>query len=375
MNLRPPISRRGAAIAGGSAALVIGGVLFNDGLLLLLGCCGLLVLLLAWLAAWLNLRQLAVSLHLPKVIRAGSPVDLELTLENGRSFIDAFHTEIRLLLPGNGEFSATSGWTPAGSGARIKQSVTLPLRAYGVSHPIRLSSRFPLGLFDLSRDLELRYSVTILPRPIMPVELQSDGALYDSQPRGGLSSGQTLGEPRGIRPWQAGDSARRIHWPASVRSMERGHGLRIREYDPPGYHPDRCHLVFHSYASGGEMLREDRFERAISLLAGAVGLLQGQAIHCSITADFCDWQTMDCSTRAQLIECLSMLARVKRHQGTEAHDLEEVLSAVPSEHALMVLSDMAPDSWQHLLAAHPFAMMIDIRQVKYRNKPLHASAS
>ncbi len=361
-----PMSRHGAALAGGAFALLAAGLLLGDGWLMLLGLCGCVLLGLAWLLAWLSLRSMDVSLHLPKRVGAGKAFNFELTLHNHRSWLDAFHTEVVVLRPGKTSFSAMAAWTAAGAASRIVQSISLPGRGHVDLHPVKLSTNFPLGLFQVKRSLSIRHAITVTPRPIHPVELNSDGSLHDAQPRGGVTVGQSFGEPRGIRPWQAGDSARRIHWPASARAMARGHSLRVREYDPPGFHPDHCHLVFHSYASGGEMLREDRFERAISLLAGALISLRGNGIPCVFTADFNDWQDVSCASRSQLVECLSQLARVQRNRGTEAHDLEQVLRAVSPDHALMVISDMPPDSWRHLLGGHPHTLIIDIRQIRYR---------
>lgn len=373
MKSRIPLSRHGAAFTGGAVVMMGAGLLAGNGLLLLLGLCGLLLLVVAWGLAWMSLRSVEVKMHLPKRVRAGAAFDLELTFYNRRIWFDAFNIRVEVLLPGKVVFMALAGWTPAGSASRTVQSVILPGRVYAEEHGVRLSTTFPLGLFHLNRFLLIRHAVTVTPCLILPQELSRDGALHDSEPRGGVTVGQSFGEPRGIRPWQAGDSARRIHWPASARSLARGHELRVREYDPPGFHPDHCHLVFHSYASGGEMLREDRFERAISLLAGSISMMQSNGIPCILTADFNDWQEVYCGSRAQLVECLTQLARVRRCRGTEAHDLEETLRAISPDHAVVIISDMTPDSWSHLLSKHPHTLMIDIRQIRYRHKVLRAS--
>jgi len=377
---RIPLSTRGAALAGGSVALVAGGMVTVDGFLIVLGLCGIVLMMAAWILGKLSLKKLDVKLHMPARVSAGIPCELELTLHNRRSLLDAFNTEILLTLPGAGDrkkggtkVEALAAWTASGSASRVSQQVTLRGRGFSEFHPVRITCSFPLGLFHLSRHLEIQHELTITPRPIVPLELNSDGSMHDAVPRSGSSTGHAFGEPRGIRPWQAGDSARHIHWAASARALARGHTLRVREYDPPGFHPDHCHVVFHSFATGGEMLREDRFERALSLLAGTLTELQGNGIPCMMTADFNDWQPELCSSRAQLVECLCRLARVRRARGTESHDLEQTLRGVSSEHTLMIISDMAPESWQHLLSNHPHTLIVDIRQVKYRNRTLHAA--
>ena len=373
MMKRLSITRRGAALAGGTLALLGGGFFAADGLFIILALCSVILFISARLLGLFSLHKLEASIHLPSHVAAGVPFDLELTLHNRRTFLDAFNTEVHLSLPGKTLYCAMAPWTAADSASRIIQSTTIPGRGYEVVHHATLSTTFPLGLFLSKRQLEIRKEITITPRPIIPLELTSYGSLHDTLPRSGLTSGQASGEPRGIRPWQAGDSARRIHWPASARSLARGHGLRVREYDPPGFHPDQCHIVFHSYATGREMLREDRFERALSLLAGSLIEIQNRGIPCTLTSDFFDWQPVTCSNRMQVVDTLNRLARIRRSAGSEAHDLESTLRAVSPDHALMIISDMTPDSWQHLLSKHPQTLIIDIRQVRYRYKTFQAA--
>ncbi|WP_227021468.1 DUF58 domain-containing protein [Oceaniferula marina] len=369
------IQQRGAAALGVVVVMVIAGAVLGDGWVMLLGACGLLFFLLAGVMAWFNLSKLDCRIRTPKRVSAGESFDMELWLQNGRRVMDAFQVEVRLRLPGETKLAVVAPWTAAGSCSYRQQGHVLPRRAFAEQHSVDFLSSFPLGLFRVRRETVVRFEVTVTPRAITPVELNRDGSMFDAQPRGGVTAGQTFGEPRGIRPWQPGDSARRIHWPASARAMARGHDLRVREFDPPGFHPDHCHLVYHSYASGGEMLREDRFERSISLLCGALQLMQANGIPVVLTADFNDWQPVMVDSRAKMVEELMSLAKVERSRGTEAHDLERALQAVAQDHGLVMISDMAPDSWAHLLVPHPHSLVIDIRQIRYRHKTLHAEAA
>lgn len=380
MTKRLPLSPRGAALAGGSIALITGGMVIADGFLIVIGLSGIILLGAAWILALASLKKISVNLYMPTRVSAGIPFDVELNLQNHRLLLDAFNLEIQLRLLGitgkkNNDacVEAIAPWIASGSASQIKLPATLRSRGFSSIHPITLSTSFPLGLFRLQKKSEIHHEVTVTPRPITPIELNRDGSMHDALPRDGASAGQNSGEPRGIRPWQAGDSAKHIHWPASARALAIGHSLRVREYDPPGFHPDHCHLVFHSYASGGELLREDRFERALSLLAGALNELQSNGIPCQLTADFLMWDSIPCSSRTQFIQCLCRLASVQRAQGTEAHDLEATLRGVSPEHTLMIISDMPPESWQHLLSKHPHTLIVDIRQVRYHNKTLHAA--
>ena len=104
--------------------------------------------------------------------------------------------------------------------------------------------------------------------------------------------------------------------------------------------PMNNHIIFHSYASGGEILREDRFERALSLLTGTLTELHQKGVPSLLVADFLAWEGVVCQNRLQLLKCLKTLASVTRSNGTEAHDLEKALRAVSPDHALIIISDM-----------------------------------
>lgn len=353
--------------------MIGGGLISAEGIFVLLGFCGFLLTLAAYILGKLNLLRLATTIHTPANIAARRVFDLEISLHNRRTLLDSFGVSIHLHLPSESTFSVQSPWTAARQSSRISLQAMIPGRGYADHHPITLTSRFPLGLFHLKKKTTARHEIIITPQPIIPLELSSHGSLHDAQPQSGITTGSTFGEPRGIRAWQAGDSARHIHWPASARAMAYGHNLRIREYDPPGFHPDQCHIIFHSYASGREMLREDRFERALSLLTGTLTELQGKGIPCALSADFLNWQHLPIQSRKQLVDCLSTLAKVSRATGTEAHDLQRALKSTSPDHALIIISDMPPDSWAHRLTDHPQSLIIDIRQIRYQHRTLHAA--
>ncbi|MFK7909089.1 MAG: DUF58 domain-containing protein [Akkermansiaceae bacterium] len=372
---RLSITRKGAALSGGAVAMVISGLFTAEGIFFLLGICGLLLILLCYLLGKINLIQLTPSIHMPANVAAGRMFELELSIHNKRILLDAFNVQMDISLPCDSVFSAQATWTAAGQCSQTILQGTIPSRGYADQHSILLSSQFPLGLFRMIKIITLRREVVVTPMPIIPMELNSHGSLHDALPHSGLSTGNSFGEPRGIRPWQAGDSSRHIHWAASARALACGHDLRIREFDPPGFHPDQCHIIFHSYASGREMLRQDRFERALSLLAGTITELQGKGIPCVLSADFLDWEPVSCQSRKQMVEFLKTLAKVQRAKGTESHDLDHAIRTTSPDQAVVIISDMPPDSWSHLTSRSPNILAIDIRQIRYGHRTLHAATA
>ena len=363
------LTAKGAILLGGSLALIAVGFVRVDGILITLGAAGLLLFAFGFLLGRRNLRRLAVTLRAPARIYAGTPFDLRLTLRNRRGLLDAFGIAITLELARQMDIKASAAWTAAGSSSTVKLSGSIPGRGSVVDHPFALRSLFPLDLFRLSASGACSHEILVYPRPLVPHEFFTHGALHDASSLPGTSPGNAPGEPRGIRPWQPGDPAKQIHWQASARSLSRLRGLRIRENDPPGFHPQHCTILFHSFGTSGELIRDDRFERALSLTCGALRYLRDHGIPTTLLADFLDWRPLPVLTRAGMGNALVALARARRANGTEAHDLVAALGSVPADHSLLLLSDMTVDSWNHILPSRP-ALSIDIRQHKYGYKQL-----
>ena len=96
--------------------------------------------------------------------------------------------------------------------------------------PLRLSTRFPFGLFRYSMHCGTSATLTVLPR--LGRLTQSWNALrHESfagndrrEHRPGID-----GDFYGLRPWQRGDSRRWIHWRTSARAG----GVMVRQFEQP----------------------------------------------------------------------------------------------------------------------------------------------
>lgn len=361
---------KGAILIGSSLALIAAGFMRIDGILITLGAAGILLLLGTFLLGRRNLRRLSVSLRAPARVYAATSFGLRLTLSNKRTILDTFTIEIALRLSRQAELSTTAPWTAAGSSSSVKLLGTIPGRGSVIDHPYTLRSTFPLDLFRHEASGYASHEILVYPRPLVPREFFTHGALHDSSLLPGVTPGSAPGEPRGVRPWQPGDPAKHIHWPASARSMSRRRGLRIRENDPPGFHPQHCTVLFHSFGTSGELIRNDRFERALSLVCGTLRHLRDHGIPTTLVADFLDWKPLPVTSRAGMGRALIALARAGRANGTEAHDLLAALDSIPPTHSLLLLSDMPTSAWSHTLPKRP-ALLIDIRQYRFGNKQLN----
>lgn len=210
----------------------------------------------------------------------------------------------------------------------------------------------------------------VFPKALLPKEFFARGEFDDAWHGDGLQSGDSPGEPRGLRPFRPGDPAKNIHWPATMRAFARGRLPRVRETDPPGLRPRRATVIFHSFGTDGTLIRTDHFERALSLLCGTLQHLRRIGVPTTLCADFNGWNIQQTFQNTAWSETLTLLARATRVQDTEAHDLYALVESLPQEEALLIVSDMPPETWTAILPRRT-AVMIDIRQHRFTNKNLN----
>lgn len=357
------LTPRGAALLGGALALLIIGLVFIDGIIIALGVSGLMVLITAAVIGRANLRRLEVEMTAPSCAFAGAVFPLTLTLRNRRWLLDAFGIELEVHLPGETKLVSYARWIPAGSATDLRLRSSIPQRGASSDHFCILKSLAPMGLFRVSAAFRSRHGFLVYPRPIMPMEMQQAGNLHEARPVSGASPGDSPGTPRGVRPYQSGDSAKRIHWPASARSLVRGQSIMTRESDPPGAFPRAATVIFHSFGSDGQLIRVDRYERALSLAVGTLRHLHALGLPATFIADFNAWQEVPAATRSQLAFCNTLLALAIRPQATEAHELQAAILRASSDHALIIISDIPPGNWKASLPPTAFPpILLHIRQ-------------
>lgn len=366
------LTPRGAILLGASLALITLGFVRLDGVLITLGCSGIILLSGALVLSRLNLKRIAIRVRAPTRVYADSPFDLRVVINDRRAFLDAFGLKIDLKLAGQVDIHTFAPWTAADSSSEVRLRGSIPGRTALAEHPYILESVTPLGLFHVKASGTAHHEILVFPRPLLPKELFTQGALHDASLLPGTTPGSAPGEPRGIRPWQPGDPAKHIHWPASARSLSRRRGLRIRENDPPGFYPQHCTVLFHSFGMSGELIRADRFEWALSLTCGALRYLREQGIPTTFLADFNEWKPLTVTSRHSFANLLVSLARAHRRNDTEAHNLLPVMERIPDDHSIIVLSDMPPDVWEATLPKRP-ALVVDVRQHQYGAKKLQTA--
>lgn len=342
---------------------------FLDVVSIVVGLTNCLIILVAYVWGRLNVLGVIMGVDLPARIHSGKSTELTLYLKNSKYLLSSYSMKTEIALLHGVRLEAEAPLVSTRDKTVCKRRFIIQRRGVMFSANIKLESSFPLGLFRFEIFDQLSAPTIVYPRKIVPVELLAMGEEFDFEPKSGVSRGEMHGEFRGVRVWQPGDPLKRVHWQSSSRTLAQGQGLRVREYDPPGFSPKNAVVLFHSFAASGEVYRMDRFERAISLAAGTLDYFCSRKIDLLFTADFLGWRAMNCNTRAEHVELLAILAEALRSLGTE----REVLQGVVDQYAssadqVVIISDIDPIAFSEKLKLPRNVIVIDIRQIKYSRR-------
>ncbi len=346
-------------------ALVGAGIWNMDGTLGAMGVAGGFFCAAAWGCGRANLKHLAVLIDAPHRATSGIAYPINLTVVKRRGWLDTRSLSGVALFPGNASTTFELRWIAVGTGMDFPGHATPGLRAVGSEVEVALRSDFPLGLFEFGFALRVPHEMCVVPRARTPRESPGDGVMFDASPLAGATQGWFDGELRGLRGWRGGDRPGQIAWPASLRAIARGIGPVVRETDPPGFLPDHCVLVFHSFSSGGALIHPEKFDRALEVATGWMEQLGHLGIRTRFIADFDAWKSQPANTRDEIIILREKFARAKRRISTEAHELQHAVTHIADQgEAVILVSDMPREAWEHdvpALATRPVISSIHAR--------------
>lgn len=339
-------TRRGVILGGLGLSLFAVGMWRVDGVMAAMGLSVGALFLVAFVLGRMNLSRLGLVYSGPRRVEAGKGFSGNLSLTNGNGFSDSLWIEFGLDLMGEAVVSGKALWIAGGGVAQVEGRPVLRTRGLRSRQRAWVRSGFPLGLIRFSKSLVVEAETGVYPKAIVPRALALRGYLLDGTPLGVSKRFGGIGEWKGLRERRGGDGLRRIAWAASLRSEAAGGAMLIREDEPPGSQAEGCLVVFHSYGGDGDLIRPDRFEKALSLLCGALGFLVGSGMPVRWIADFNDWEEGVLKTRRQWAGLREGLLTVKRASGTEAHDLIAALGRAREYECVVVISDMPLSSWE-----------------------------
>ncbi len=304
--LRPPRTLRPTRAGWWFCALCfgVGFAALNTGnnLLYLVLALMLAFLVLSGLLSESALRGIQVRRETPSELFAEGTARVVLAIRNAQPRATAFAIVIE-------DFLATRAGARAcgrcfalriGPGELVQRSYALRPEARGPLRflEFRVHTRFPFGLF--SKSLRIEGPETAL---VYPAVERVEAALSLGRPRPGENrpsgAGQSGAVAAGLRAHAAGDSARRIHWRASLRQRQ----LLVRELESESEREVEVRLHTANQARG------ESFERGVRWAASEVVAWLDAGTRVSLRTDS---EALPAGAgRGQRARLLSFLARVE----------------------------------------------------------------
>ena len=234
-----------SAIGVGFAAVSTG-----NNLLYLLEAMLLGLIVVSGLLSEMSMRGLRLALRVPDEVFAGRPALFAVVVVNGKRRLPSY--SLALAAPGHGEIVRYLARLRAGEERLIAWETMFPSRGRKRLPAIRVTTRFPFGLFAKSAPVAVDAEVIVYPAlRSVPSETwrRAQGNVATSSRRAGRGHGL-----RNLRDYRAGDDPRLIHWRLSAKRRV----LVVRELEEETAPDARIVLV-------GEGTRDiERRERALS---------------------------------------------------------------------------------------------------------------
>jgi uncharacterized protein (DUF58 family) len=275
------ITREGWVYIAGIFALAIAALNTGNNMLFVILAVMLATIAVSGIASRLSLSGVEMALVLPEHIFAEQPVLATVRMENEKLSLPSFSLRVSGEKK-RGKGAARSAAVHPGAGVAdvltrpvffpyiarqrsVEQAVELlfPRRGVYRQDAFRVSTRFPFGFLEKSRQVERLLEVVVYPR-VLPTE-----EFYEVLP---LISGEMESFYRGrghdlysIRDYQPTDSARFVDWKASARST----ALKVREFTREDERRVLLVLDPHLHRDPAQPAGavEEQFERAVNLAA------------------------------------------------------------------------------------------------------------
>jgi uncharacterized protein (DUF58 family) len=326
---------------------VIGGaVLRSVNLLVVLAGMMIAPLLFNWRLVMASLMGLAVRRQLPRLIVAGEPLTVAIVAENPRPWMSSWLLKVEDWIEREGgrrpiralQAAATIVHVPArGRGAGVYR---LLLQRRGVYRfgPLRVSTRFPLGLVRGHITLPSYDELTVAPR--LGRLLPAWGELLEAEQVGDErrhpERGASEDDYYGLRPWQSGDSLRWIHWRTTAKLAR----PIVRQYERQKSRD--VALILDPWLSAASTEEaQGSVEMAISLAATAIADIASRG-HSRLTVVISSRPPQCHSGPATSVFCQELLAHLARltpeSAASPAVAIEQAQQAAPRGARLIVIS-------------------------------------
>lgn len=207
-----------------------------------------------------SLRGLKVELFLPRMVFAGETIPIRVTIRNGKRRLPSF--SVSVVAATIAEFPGFEAFfLKLGPGEVLSKNHTFVFPRRGLLRlpGVKVTTRYPFGLFIKSRRVTSNQEVVVYPR-VRPLPLSLIRVLsgWGNRERPIKGMGANL---LGLRPYQEGDDLRLIHWKTSAKVSQ----LMLKELEKE--ETTRVSLTLKEPASGGpaDLLWEDDITLAASI--------------------------------------------------------------------------------------------------------------
>lgn len=258
------------------AAVGLGVAAVNTGnnLLYLLSSMLLALVVVSGILSEAVIRRLRLAPALPEEIHAGEPALIGATVRSLKRWVPSYSITLEVHEAGGSRRYIYLPRIPAGDARLVTWPATLPRRGRHRLGGVRVTTRFPFGIFLKAGQVTLREEVLVYPAlvPVSPQRLRE---------LGGSGAAPTRRRGRGtdlhnLRDYRAGDDPRLIHWKSSAKTG----ALTVRELEAETTLDTRIVLV----GGGAPVEIEAGIAEAASLSvhllrAGAQVELAGAGVH------------------------------------------------------------------------------------------------
>ncbi|MFO0425379.1 MAG: DUF58 domain-containing protein [Planctomyces sp.] len=226
------LPREGVIYLGIMLMLAIAALLGHSNMLLLVfGMMAGPFVLNGWVV-FSMIKAIVVRRQLPEAVAAGESFQVEIFIQNNKSFLSSRLIEIRDSISGQNvteEGSLTFVCIPPQSTRTGYYSVRIMKRGLYRFGPVRISSRFPLGIGERGTTVSLPGLLHVHPSigRLMPDWKSHQREMSETTVRLQSRPGLFEDEFHRIREFRPGDHPRQVHWRSTAKRGE----LMIREYD------------------------------------------------------------------------------------------------------------------------------------------------
>lgn len=232
MRSRVVLPREGVVYLGIMLVIAVGALLGHSNMLLLVfGLMAGPFVVNGWIVMSM-LHRVTVERHLPPSATAGEFFGVELRLSNGKRWLSSRLIEVRDVIQGAGtRAEATVTFVRVGPHKVRSGSYQIRMTRRGVYRlgPIRLSSRFPLGIGERGR-ASADFARLYVHPPIgqlRPGWQRRELVNASATSHRAFQRGIYDDELHNIREYRHGDNPRAIHWRTTARKGE----LMVREFE------------------------------------------------------------------------------------------------------------------------------------------------